>query len=297
MKERTIGRVLPARKRIKAHIFEGKNKESKNLLLTAGIHGDEITSILVLQDLLPFLERIEGERLHGKVTVVPICNPEAFRYKNRGSPADSQDLNRVFPGDSDGGLTERIAASIWKLAQESDYILDLHCCGLNCYPYILTLHTREIVTPFVRHIPWRLVVQSHGTEGQLFIEALKEDIPAAILEIRGGNSRLDVKDRQKFGHIVRNLLKNLDFLQADGKHIEKNFLGRIQQIRTQKEGIFIPKVEAGDIVEKKEKIGEIDGEPISSSVSGKVIKLSQPAIMFPGDPVAGIASNKKGKRG
>lgn len=291
MKEKTISTIIPAEKQIKAHIFQGKEK-NKQFLLTAGIHGDEATSIVVLRDTLSYLERIE-EDLLGTVIVIPLCNPEAFRYKERTSPADSQDLNRAFPGNKEGGITERVAASIWSIAKNSDYILDLHGCGMNCYPYILTLHEKHLAKSFVRNIPWEFVVHSHGTDGQLFVEALREDIPAAIIEMRGGDAYLDLEDRTTFREVIQKTIHNLGFLQTGGEKVVHTFLGEIEQIISQGQGVFIPKVKPGDTVEENEKIGELTDTPLLSPVAGRVVKLSRPAIVFPGDLVAGVASKAR----
>lgn len=288
MKETDIGPDFFTEK-IKAYTFEGGQEKERKILLTAGVHGDEVTSIIVLKDLIPQLRRMEKKSVQGQITIIPVCNPEAFRYKNRESPRDSQDLNRVFPGDTEGSPTERIAASIWKRAQDHDYVLDLHGCGMECYPYILSLYEKNHASKLIRNIPHEIVVKSYGTTGQLFVEALNAEIPAAILEIGGGKGLIDLEDRHYTKEVVLNTLENLGFLQGNGDHVQKEFLGKIKNMRAQKEGVFVPKLEPGETIKKNKKIGEINGENITSTLRGKVIKRSPPGIKFLGDPLAGIA--------
>jgi predicted deacylase len=59
--------------------------------------------------------------------VVPLCNEEAFVAESRFSPSDGGNLARVFPGRSDGSLTERLAALITeRVLLHADLLIDLH---------------------------------------------------------------------------------------------------------------------------------------------------------------------------
>ena len=63
-------------------------------IIQAGIHGDEIAGIYALQELLE-----TGIRPHrGRLIIIPIMNPAAYRARTRTRP-NGPDLNRCFPGD------------------------------------------------------------------------------------------------------------------------------------------------------------------------------------------------------
>lgn len=63
-------------------------------LVQAGIHGDEVAGVHALQELLE-----EGLRpARGRLIVVPVMNPPAYRIRERFVPG-GLDLNRMFPGD------------------------------------------------------------------------------------------------------------------------------------------------------------------------------------------------------
>lgn len=65
-------------------------------LIQAGIHGDEIAGVHALQELLE-----DGLRPNqGRLIVVPVMNPPAYRARTR-FVAGGLDLNRSFPGDPD----------------------------------------------------------------------------------------------------------------------------------------------------------------------------------------------------
>jgi len=63
-------------------------------LIQAGIHGDEIAGVHALQELLE--DGLTPQR--GKLLIVPVMNPPAYRARERAAPG-GLDLNRSFPGD------------------------------------------------------------------------------------------------------------------------------------------------------------------------------------------------------
>ncbi len=71
-------------------------------IIQAGIHGDEIAGVHALAELLEAGIRPS----HGRLIVVPVMNPPAYRARQRKAP-DGLDLNRCFPGDSQAPERER----------------------------------------------------------------------------------------------------------------------------------------------------------------------------------------------
>ncbi|MEZ4766777.1 MAG: succinylglutamate desuccinylase/aspartoacylase family protein, partial [Calditrichia bacterium] len=70
------------------------------LLLTAGLHGDEINGVETLRRLIKSgLIRPDA----GTVVVIPVVNIHGFIQNSRRFP-DGKDLNRSFPGQKDGSL-------------------------------------------------------------------------------------------------------------------------------------------------------------------------------------------------
>lgn len=71
-------------------------------LVQAGIHGDEIAGVHALAELL----EDELRPTHGRLLVVPVMNPPAYRARQRTAPG-GLDLNRCFPGDASAPERER----------------------------------------------------------------------------------------------------------------------------------------------------------------------------------------------
>ncbi|MGQ7247293.1 N(2)-acetyl-L-2,4-diaminobutanoate deacetylase DoeB [Halomonas sp. V046] len=111
------------------------NGDGPTALLTGGNHGDEYEGITALQKLSCSLK---PEDVHGRVIIVPMMNTPAAQVGRRTSPMDGGNLNRSFPGNPDGSVTEKIADYFTReLVPMVDVVLDLHSGGrtLDIIPF------------------------------------------------------------------------------------------------------------------------------------------------------------------
>lgn len=83
------------------HVFDAP-RAGPTAVIEAGIHGDEVAGVHALQELLEAGIRPE----FGRLIVIPIMNPAAYRARTRAAPG-GLDLNRCFPGDAEAPETER----------------------------------------------------------------------------------------------------------------------------------------------------------------------------------------------
>lgn len=118
------------------------------LVVLATQHGNEYATISVLRELIASLERrADDVGVSGRLIIVPVANPLAFAANIRSTPvdalyADQANLNRVWPGNPDGFLTERIADALWtEFVGSADFVLDIHTKVHEiiaiCYTYLL----------------------------------------------------------------------------------------------------------------------------------------------------------------
>ena len=108
-------------------ITVAKNGEGPTALLTGANHGDEYEGPIALMDLAA---SIDAAQLSGRVIIVPAMNFPAFRAATRTSPIDKGNMNRLFPGRPDGGVTEKIADYFQRtLLPLADVVLDIHSGG------------------------------------------------------------------------------------------------------------------------------------------------------------------------
>jgi N-alpha-acetyl-L-2,4-diaminobutyrate deacetylase len=108
-------------------ISYAKNGDGPGAILTGANHGDEYEGPIALQHLA---NSIDLERLRGRVIIIPMMNYPAFQAAQRVSPIDQLNMNRVFPGQPKGSITQLIADYITTaLLPMCDYVLDIHSGG------------------------------------------------------------------------------------------------------------------------------------------------------------------------
>ena len=102
------------------------SKKGKVLALVAGVHGYEYPPILALYRLK---KMVDPRSLKGTLILVYIANLHSFQkriiYYN---PYDWKNLNRVFPGNLEGTITQRLAYLLTEeVIKKCDFLIDLHC--------------------------------------------------------------------------------------------------------------------------------------------------------------------------
>ena len=160
------------------------------LAMTAGIHGGEYVPIIGVRD---FVRDLDPDSMRGTVVACLQASPVAFERRSAFvNPLDGRNLNRTFPGNPDGGPTERLAAWLWEnLLSVAGYYVDCHCGDL---PEVLDSFTSISPGPDTAvndraqdmadcFDVARLIV-SH-LDGSTVTEAARAGIPAALVEIGG----------------------------------------------------------------------------------------------------------------
>ena len=104
-----------------------KNGEGPNVLMQAGNHGDEWEGQIGLGNLI---RAIEPKDIKGRLVILPSANFPAAMVGQRTSPIDDGNLNRLYPGDAEGTITQQIAYWIeHALLPGFDYSFDFHSGG------------------------------------------------------------------------------------------------------------------------------------------------------------------------
>jgi len=107
-------------------IINRAKKNGPTILITAGIHGDEINGIEIVRQIIA--KGINKPKI-GTIICIPVINIFGFINMEREFP-DGRDLNRVFPGSQTGSLASRIANKLVKeIVPHADFILDFHTGG------------------------------------------------------------------------------------------------------------------------------------------------------------------------
>jgi len=95
------------------------------IAFVTGVHGGKVSAVRALESLA---RTLRPGSLCGTVLLVGPANVAGFHAGlSQTSPDDGLNLNRVFPGRSDGRPTERLAARIMRdVVARSDYLVDMH---------------------------------------------------------------------------------------------------------------------------------------------------------------------------
>ena len=111
----------------------GGASDGPTLYVQAGQHGDEATGI---ENCRAFLRSLDPSRVKGTVVAVPVANVPSHLTRTRGYLNEERwliDMNRVYPGNRNGLLTERTAAIVFdEFVRHADLTIDLHSALEGC---------------------------------------------------------------------------------------------------------------------------------------------------------------------
>lgn len=115
---------------IQKNHWEPKGKNGgKRISIVTGIHGDELEGQYVCYELSRRIQEHQ-EMLTGTVDIYPAMNPLRIDSVTRGIPSFDMDMNRLFPGNKDGSMTEFLASQIIEDLTGSDLCVDIHASNI-----------------------------------------------------------------------------------------------------------------------------------------------------------------------
>lgn len=269
-------------------IYEyGCKDESPKIMITGGIHGDEVTGIYVAERLMEYFNMHELKK--GFIKIIPRCNPAATRQMSRKSFYDELDMNRIFPGDDNGSTTMRAANNIWKESELADIIIDLHCCNQSSMMYALAIYDEfPAVEELVKGLCIRTLVQSEGVAGQLFTESCrKRKQKAFIIELPSGNDKgaINFIAAEECFNAVLNLFVSQDIIEGNYLESPPKSFGKIKDVASKENGLWLPSVINGQQINKGDLIGNINGRNIFAPEIGTVLITIPGSYVFVGDNV------------
>ncbi len=172
---------------IHVHEFRG-GADGPTLGLCAAIHGDEVVSVEILWR---FSQRLPSLPFRGRVLMLPVANPLAIEGRTRHSPLDMLNMNRVFPGDPAGWVTERLAAAVTRhFLERVDVLVDLHAGGV--YPtvdYVYITNAEDLSRAFGSALLYRPQPGKAGTVFGGTSSGVTRDrgTPSVTVELGGGD--------------------------------------------------------------------------------------------------------------
>lgn len=269
------------------------------LLLTAAVHGDELNGTGIIRELI-LASKFELKR--GTLILVPVVNIQGFERHSRYLP-DRRDLNRCFPGSSNGSLAGRIAATLFQqLVRRCDFCIDIHTAAIRRtnFPHIRGDLRRPEVRRLAKAFGCELLVNSPGAKGSLRRTACEAGHPTVILEA-GEALKVEPSVVERGIRGVHNVLIELGMI--DGQRVEPAYQARIDRsvwLRSNKGGLLRFFTAPGEVVQKGQPIAGcstllgIEQDLIISPEDGIVMGFTTLPMVKPGDPVCHLAIPKKG---
>jgi predicted deacylase len=238
--------------------------------LIAGNHGYEYTPIIALQRLLSGLD---PKGISGTVVLVHVANIPSFLKRTiYYSPLDGKNLNRVYPGKTDGTVSERIAYQITKeVIERADYVIDLHCGdgneSLRPYSYwdvnaggpAVVEKSKQMALAFgFDHI---VMDRERPTDPNNSVycstTATTRGKPAITIE-SGGLGMTDSESIARIERGVISVMRHLKMLEGAPQMVEHPiFIDRNAVLRSEATGIFYPSVERGHSVAQGTLLGYV----------------------------------------
>lgn len=266
---------------IKKNRIMPDNKENcegmKRISVVTGIHGDELEGQYVCYELQRRIEA-EKDKLTGIVDVYPAMNPLGIDSITRGIPAFDLDMNRLFPGNIDGNMTEYLAAGIMQDVAGSDCVVDIHASNiyLTEIPQIRINELHEdMLVPLAKcaNVDFIWV---HGASTVLeatFAHSLNSiGTPVLVVEM-GVGMRLTKEYGDQLVDGIFNLMKKLDIWQGEVPAVRKPMISKdpddVSYLNATASGLFVPDAKHGAKLAKGDLIGKIV-DPLCGKVLDEV---------------------------
>lgn len=311
--DRRLGR-LPSGRTLTTTVHRYEGGPGPTVYVQAAQHGIELNGPAALRRLN---DRLVDAALAGTVVVVPLANPPAFDHRSYTAPPEydalNPNLNRVWPGDPDGSLHERMADRLWELVTDADAVVDLHTGTADMLEHVRfgegDDRARALAEAFgTDHL---LADPGDGTDGggdgtdrsgaKLRTAAARADIPAITAEL--ANSRTVSPPAAETGADgVWNVLAALDVRQPAPSTAAERTLLRDDRETTvaAAPGLFElrPDVRVGDHLRAGEELGTIHDpstferrRTVTVEEAGVAYSLTREAVVFVGERLAAVASD------
>jgi predicted deacylase len=264
------------------------------VLITAGIHAAEYTGI---EAAIRLGRAISPDSVRGTILILPLLNRPGFYERSiYVNPEDGDNLNRVFPGKSDGTWGERFAHRLLtEIVTNCDYAIDLHAGDLieELVPFVIYRQTGDVGRDQriqrmadAYGAPWAVNSAPTGERpGSLYAVAAERGV-ATMLAESGGRGLLVEEDVVRHVKGVTNVLRTIGALSGKVEPVAPpTVVKSFEWLRSPVEGIFHCFVGVGQVVKTRDVIGELTdllGEPIAAitaPVGGVVLfVVTSPAI-------------------
>jgi predicted deacylase len=288
-------------------------KEGKTLGLVAGVHGYEYPPVLALYRLK---NMIDPQKLSGTLILVHIANLPSFQKRTiYYNPYDWKNLNRVFPGDPDGTLSQRMAYVLTEeVVKKCDCLIDLHCGDGNealiPYTYWMISGQREMdeigkTMALAFGIPHIIIDETRSRDlsdsKYLGNTAVLLGKPAITTE----SGYLGKTDEESIRRNIDGILGVMRlFRMIEGASRETAppvWIDRYEVVYSGTDGLFYPSIKMGHYVVKGQMVGQVTDflgnvkEEVCAPFSGILLYIINTPPTSKGEPLFEVGRVKEEK--
>lgn len=277
-------------------IINGK-EDGKVFLASAGIHGYEYPGI---QAVVELANEIEPADVKGAVILVHCVNMSGFEQRQTYVVPDDperKNLNRLFPGNSEGTLAEKICAFFSdELVAKSDFHVDLHsgdavenleACVIVCAPK--ESENNRVAGEIAKHLSFKYRMNSGGRTECYNSSSIDKNVPSLLFE-RGGNGACPIEEVVADKKDLISVMQYLNILPGQAKiNEEQVFFKRHEWTEAESKGMLYRFVDVGDDIKEGQKIAEIRDmfgnlvEELHAKFDGHVVICSNTLAVNIGD--------------
>lgn len=253
-------------------------RESKRISIVTGIHGDELEGQYVCFELIRRIEE-EKEKLSGIVDIYPAMNPLGIDSITRGIPAFDLDMNRLFPGNEEGDMTEYLAAKMIEDIEGSDVCIDIHASNiyLTEIPQIRIneLHKEKLLLLAAMANVDFIWVHGASTvlESTLAYSLNSRGVPTLVVEM-GVGMRITQSYCKQLTDGIFYLMRKMGIWQGEVKEPRKPIVSENPEdvcfLNAATAGVFIPHVRHWERLKKGDQIGSII-DPLHGIVLDRIL--------------------------
>jgi predicted deacylase len=280
-------------------IIERSKKPGPTVLLTAGIHGDEINGVEIVRQIIA--KGINKPKC-GTIICVPVINVFGFLNMDRLFP-DGRDLNRTFPGSSGGSLASRVAHFVMsEIVPHVDFVMDFHTGGADRFnaAQIRIIKNDERLTELAHVFGASFIFYSENLNKSFRNACNKVGVPMLLFE--GGKSfNIDSTITNTGVNGVKRVLHHLGMLNAkftiSKPKIDAVVISKSKWVRAKYSGMFKASVGINNYVAKGDVIGHIT-DPygsfnhfVKAPNNGYVFNINESPIIYQGDAIFHISTS------
>ncbi len=277
------------------HVFRSQ-RPGPVALVMGGMHGDEVNGVEIVRRTLT--NRLFEHLKAGTVIVIPLLNIYGFINFSRDVP-DGKDVNRSFPGSSNGSLASRVAYVFSKeILPFIDFGIDFHTGGGSRYNYPQIRYTAkdEAAAELAATFAPPYLIPNKPIEKSLRYYAYKKGIPILIYE--GGESlRFDGFSIREGLDGLKRVLFAKGMLEEAPPPRNSLILRKSTWIRAPRSGLFIWSTHSGQKVMAGDKLGEVhdpNGDemvPVLSDRDGYIYGHNNAPVVNQGDALFHIGND------